>query len=997
MKKYQFTQEKINLMEKMHIPFAIYQLIDNQVCTLVISQGFCDLFGYDSFAQAYYDCDHDMYKDTYQDDVDRILIAASRFAERDNIYNVIYRSKNPKGSGYNIIHAIGEHIYTDDGTRLAQVWYTNEGNYVENGDNNLDLTNDFSEILYEDSQVKANYYDYLTGLPSMTHFFELAETARDETIKKNIDPVLLYFDFSGMKFYNEKYGFFEGDRLLRSFAKLLAKYFGKNYCSRYGQDHFAAFTNDIDLEERLKQLFVDVATINEGRSLPVRVGIYKNSMEYIDAGLASDRAKIACNSLRDTYASSFAYFSQKMREEVNRTQYIIDSIDKAIENKWIQVYFQSIVRAVNGRVCDEEALARWIDPVHGIIQPTVFVPALESVKLIYKLDLYIIKEVVEKLRIQKEKGLYLIHQSINLSRYDFDSCDIVEEIKKIVDGAGIPRNIITIEITESAIGSNYELLKHEIGRFKELGFSVWMDDFGSGYSSLNVLQSIKFDLIKFDMHFMRSFNDDNSSRILLQELTKMASALGITTVCEGVETEEQVKFLQEIGVSKLQGFYFSRPTPLSELWNIYYNELMMQFEDPRQTNYYELIGKANLYDLSTITAKDDASMKNVYKNIPMGIIEVRGNKIRFSRSNQMFRKFMIRGFDLDITKNIGEFIEVSDNHLIEFVNMLQTYGNTNKIEFVNRKTNDNYIVNYLIRNVAFNNVKNTFAVVVAVLAVNNEKEEMTYAKIASALARDYFNLFYVDLETEDFMEYNSQVGKNIMALERKGKDFFNQARNDALDKLYYQDQQLFINAFTKEKVLESIKDEGAFTINYRLFDGEKPTFVNMKVTMLDDDNKHIIVGVSSIDKQMKEKAALEQLKQDQITYARMVALSGDFICLYVIDPISGKYVEYSASKHYEEYGFSKSGDDFFYAGVRDAPVAIAKDDLPYYLSQFKKDNILATIKDKGLFKLKYRMIIENSLVPVCLKATIVKEDEEEKMIVGINRLEEYNDDSEESK
>ena len=163
------------------------------------------------------------------------------------------------------------------------------------------------------------------------------------------------------------------------------------------------------------------------------------------------------------------------------------------------------------------------------------------------------------------------------------------------------------------------------------------------------------------------------------------------------------------------------------------------------------------------------------------------------------------------------------------------------------------------------------------------------------------------------------------------------------------------------------------------------------------DNQCIIVGISAIDKQMKEKEAMEKIKQEQITYSRIMALNGDFICLYFVDPVSGRYNEYSSSEKYEEFGFAKSGEDFFFAGIRDAKVAIANDDLPHYLKTFKKDNIISDIKEKGLFILNYKMLINNTPTPVCLRDTIVNENNEEKMIVGINKLSAYVVDEQKTK
>ena len=144
---------------------------------------------------------------------------------------------------------------------------------------------------------------------------------------------------------------------------------------------------------------------------------------------------------------------------------------------------------------------------------------------------------------------------------DFESCDIVEEIRRRVDDAGIERSQISIEITESVIGEDFEFIKEQVKRFQGLGFPVWMDDFGSGYSSLDVLSQIHFDLIKLDMRFMERFDEGDEGKIILTQLVKMAINLGMGTLCEGVEEAEQAEFLKEIGCTRIQGYYFGKPMP----------------------------------------------------------------------------------------------------------------------------------------------------------------------------------------------------------------------------------------------------------------------------------------------------------------------------------------------------------------------------------------------------------------------------------------------------
>jgi EAL domain-containing protein (putative c-di-GMP-specific phosphodiesterase class I)/GGDEF domain-containing protein len=502
------------------------------VVTLVLSDGFLDLFGYTDRAKAVYDMDNDMYKEVWPDDISRIANAAIEFATKNKAYDVIYRTKNPGTSEYMVIHARGEHITYDDGVTVAQVWYTKEGIYNDRSNSTAKiLMSSFDSAMADENERIAGHYDYLTGLPSMTHFFELAAAGIESMLADSIQPILLYFDLSGLKYYNRWHGFSEGDKLLRGVANILSDYFGSENCSRFGQDHFVALTGMCGIEEILNKLFIDISELNDGVSLPVRVGIYQTWTDDPDVSTACDRAKIACDTLRDTYISGYCYFSSTMQDDVERQQYIVSNIDRAIAENRIEVYFQPIVRAINGRVCDEEALARWIDPELGFLSPGEFIPALEDSQLIYKLDLYVLDQVLLKLKIQSDHGLHQVPQSVNLSRSDFEACDIVEEIRQRVDDAGISRDLITIEITESIIGSDFDFMKKQVERFRELGFPVWMDDFGSGYSSLDVLQSIKFDLIKFDMKFMQEFDSGDSNRIILTELMKMATSLGVDTVC----------------------------------------------------------------------------------------------------------------------------------------------------------------------------------------------------------------------------------------------------------------------------------------------------------------------------------------------------------------------------------------------------------------------------------------------------------------------------------
>ena len=734
MNKYRIDDHTLDLIEASPIPFAVYQFVSRRVVTLALSAGFCRLFGYEDRARAYHDMDEQMYVDTHPDDVSRISEAAVLFATRGGRYDVIYRSRDRKASGYRLIHAVGEHASADDGTRLAYVWYTDEGEYQEKVIGRQgSLNRTLSRAIRRESVLNESFYDHLTGLPNMSYFFELAESGRRGLYALDKDPILLYIDLNGMKFYNQKYGFAEGDRLLQTFGHTLIRCFGHHNCGHLAQDHFVVLTEGAGIAERLQQLFTDARELNNGRSLPVRVGIYLDWAEDVSVGIACDRAKIACDTLRRSFRSCFTYYEKSLLDNEEHRRYILSNLDRAIAEGWIRVYYQPIVRSLNGRVSNEEALARWEDPVKGFLIPAQFMPYLEDAGLSYRLDLHILDRVLSKLKLQEGSGLYLVPQSVNLSRSDFDACDMVEEVRRRVDAAGISRTMITIEITESTIGSDFDFMREQVARFQQLGFPVWMDDFGSGYSALDVLQSIRFQLIKFDMRFLQSFDEGESGKIILTELMRMATALGTETVCEGVETQEHVRFLQEIGCTKLQGFYFCRPIPLETILERYANGTQIGFENPEESAYFDSIGKINLFDLGSVANDRSGLVSNYFDTLPMGVVEVSDSSARYVRYNHAFRDFTSRMFSLQpetVETALGSF---SEKNRMRFLQTLKDTFRSGTVSVLDQKMPDGSTVHFLLRPLAANSLSGYSALAIAVLSVEDAKEGAGSSVITRAL------------------------------------------------------------------------------------------------------------------------------------------------------------------------------------------------------------------------------------------------------------------------
>lgn len=304
-------------------------------------------------------------------------------------------------------------------------------------------------------------------------------------------------------------------------------------------------------------------------------------------------------------------------------QYIQTHIDEALEKGWIRLYYQPVVRALSRTLAGYEALARWQDPVRGLISPAAFIPALEEIHAIHKLDLYMVDQICSLYGPRNDLGFPTVPISFNLSRLDFFDCDIHAEISRRVDRAGIPHGNLAIEITESVFVQDMSVIAPILDQFRQDGYSLWMDDFGSGYSSLNVLKDYAFDTIKLDMEFLRRFTD--RARVIVESVIRMAKDLNIQTLAEGVETEAQAEFLRNIGCSLFQGFLFSKPFEMTRE-KVVQKDLGLIHETPEVRKYFD---RAAQVDLLTDT--------------PLALVEFRQNtakehNFRFLFANDGYRK-----------------------------------------------------------------------------------------------------------------------------------------------------------------------------------------------------------------------------------------------------------------------------------------------------------------------------------------------------------------------
>ena len=412
--------------------------------------------------------------------------------------------------------------------------------------------------------------DMLTGLMRRNPFYKAAreKILTDLAAGSGSRYIPMYLNFTNFKLYNLNHGSDAGNELLQKTARLLEIHFPNSLAARLSADNFVLLVPKEYISQRISAFTNDINAFIQDSSTVPKIGlVYPENVDSDSPMSLSgffDCAKMAADSIKRNARTTWAVYTKAMGEELEDRGYVLKHFDEALEKGYIKVYYQPVVRTLTGKVASAEALARWEDPRLGLLTPGIFIPVLEESHLITKLDCYIIEETAKLYHKLEESHRPILPVSVNLSRVDIDSMDMVGFMESLIRKYRIPRSYFHIEITETALSESAIHLKNEIDRFRTFGYEVWLDDFGSGYSSLNILQDYHFDTMKIDMAFQKNTNIQ-SDRIL-RSIVLMAKSLHIHTLAEGVETKEQADFLRSIGCEKIQGFYYGRPLPYEKAY-----------------------------------------------------------------------------------------------------------------------------------------------------------------------------------------------------------------------------------------------------------------------------------------------------------------------------------------------------------------------------------------------------------------------------------------------
>ncbi|MBR1472100.1 MAG: EAL domain-containing protein, partial [Lachnospiraceae bacterium] len=415
--------------------------------------------------------------------------------------------------------------------------------------------------------IMATERDDLTKLYTRKFFFEYAAQLDQYYPEWDMDAVV--FDIDHFHLVNELYGRSFGDTVLKKISEVLMDVLlsADGYACRYESDKFFMYCTHIDDYETIYyQMRQAVDDLSESSRVHIRMGIYPNVDKELNLEQRFDRARLTCNSIRNNYAQSIAYYDMKVHEGDLFAERLIHDFPEALERGDLKVFYQPKygITAEQPVLASAEALVRWQHPEMGLIAPGRFIPMFEQNGLIQKVDHFVWNEVARQIR--KWNGKYGIKfpVSVNVSRIDIYDPHLESTLLGILAENGLQPQDLMLEVTESAYASDTDQLIDVVQSLREKGFRIEMDDFGSGYSSLNMLTMLPIDVLKLDMQFIKKMHKDEKSQRLVQLVMDIAEFLSVPVVAEGAEEEAQYQLLKNMGCSLIQGYYFSKPLPVEE-------------------------------------------------------------------------------------------------------------------------------------------------------------------------------------------------------------------------------------------------------------------------------------------------------------------------------------------------------------------------------------------------------------------------------------------------
>lgn len=412
-------------------------------------------------------------------------------------------------------------------------------------------------------------YDKLTGAYSKEYFYEKVRQKINENPNHNYS--IIASNIENFKFYNEAFGVIQGDELLKQISSIFLRNIGDHgFVGRFEADKFLCFVENLDYSilEKIKPFVTP-----KSKTILMRYGIYSVIDLSVPVEQMCDRALLVANSIKGQYGKYYAIYDDTIRNRIIRINSITEMMEQAIKNHEFTIYLQPKIDINNNKMVGAEALVRWINPTLGFLSPGEFIPIFEKNGFIFDLNKYVWEEVCKILNKWKGEQKPLIPVSVNVSRSDIPRTDLGELFFGLIKKYNLDTKILHLEITESAYANNPKDIVEAMKQLRHLGFEIEMDDFGSGYSSLNLLSQMKVDILKLDMKFIQNETQKSEEESILFDVIRMAHRMKIKVVAEGVETDYQIERLKKVECDYVQGYYYSKPIPVDEFEKNFLNRL----------------------------------------------------------------------------------------------------------------------------------------------------------------------------------------------------------------------------------------------------------------------------------------------------------------------------------------------------------------------------------------------------------------------------------------
>lgn len=533
-----------------------------------------------------------------------------------------------------------EQVFTCKDFNGNTIWLSMRGQLMRDEKGKMTLycfVNDITKEKTYEQELTANaLYDSLTGLYNRSAFMRNAK----RMLEANPDAVyeVIRINIGGFKLINDIMGRDTGDKVLSVMADIIRDIIPENgIYARFFADDFSIMIPNGEIEPEII-LGTIKREIEQKKLMPHEIqcyaGIYVISDRDTSIESACDRANMACRSITGSFKQYVAYYDDRMRKEMLDEQEICDEAHRAIENNEFCIYYQSVYGIRAKKFVSAEALVRWKHPTKGLISPGRFIPIFEKNGFIAELDIYVLEQVCKYQKKRRDQGLDPFPISVNISRMSLYNPKLFDIIDNMTKKYGIDPACFRIEITESAYNDNPAQLLDTVKKLREKHYPVLMDDFGSGYSSLNTLKDIPVDVLKLDMKFMQDFEKNNRVGTIVTSVARMSKWLNVPMLAEGVETKEQYDFLESIGCSYIQGFLFAKPSCEEDFTNIISSSNVIT-PDYSIENYGIDDSISELLGNSSLVSKLIGSVFG-----GLGIYEMVGGRLEVIRVNEGYMQIM---------------------------------------------------------------------------------------------------------------------------------------------------------------------------------------------------------------------------------------------------------------------------------------------------------------------------------------------------------------------